>query len=85
MTTSAAMASARAFITKQSRKCAQFEPRQFSRVDVTSGQIEAFSGTSASRARSPRSEVRAKATILRRCRASSREGTRSSRDVRSRW
>src|SRR6478672_673097 len=49
-TTSASSASLRAFITKHSRWNAQLLPRQLSRVDVTSGQIAAFSGTSASSA-----------------------------------
>ena len=59
--------------TKQSPWKAHSAPRQLSRVDVTSGQIEAYSGTSASSPRSPVAEVRAKETIFGRCRASSRE------------
>ena len=52
-TTSASSAALRAFSTKQSAWNAQSAPRQLSRVDVTSGQIDAFSGTSASAPRSP--------------------------------
>ena len=62
-TTSASSAALRAFSTKQSEWNAQSAPRQLSRVDVTSGQIVAFSGTSASVPRSPVSDARENAMI----------------------
>ena len=84
-TTSASSASLRAFITKQSWKYGHSPPRQFSRVDVTSGQIGAFSGTSAARRGRRAALACAQRSIFAQVRASSRLGEASSRAARSRW
>ena len=77
-TTSAAIASRRARLTWQARNCGHCAPRQFSRVEVTSGISGERSSSPGSSARSPVRVTCAHSSILASVRTEARSGKTAS-------